>query len=68
MTLASIPVDSATTLGTAPYFLLFLEPSVNADFLLPLYIVQDFAVVTHAVVVEIDDPLTGKIGALSAVG
>jgi len=47
---------------------LLLEPGVNADFLLPSDILQDFAVVTHAVVVEIDDPLTGKIGTLSAVG
>jgi len=52
----------------APSFLLLFNPGVNADKPLASNIVQDFTMVTHAIVIEIDDPLTGKIRALSTVG
>jgi len=52
----------------APSFLLLFSPGVNADHPLASDIVQDFTMVRHAIVIEIGDLLTGKIGALSAVG
>jgi hypothetical protein len=52
----------------APPFLLLFNPGANADNPLASDIVQDFTMVTHAIVIESDDPLTGKIRALSAVG
>lgn len=66
--LTSIPVDRTAAVRAAPSFLLLFKPGVNADHLLALDIVQDFTVVRHAIVIESDDLLTGKIGTLSAVG
>ena len=66
--LTGIPVNGAATLWATPSLLLLRNPSVNADFPLPLDVVQDFAMVTYAVIVKIDDRLTGEIRALSTVG
>jgi len=65
--LTGIPVDTAATFGAAPPLLLFFNPGINTDLLLASDIVQDLTVVAEAIVIKIDDLLTGKIGALRAV-
>ena len=66
--LTSIPVNRTATVNAAPSFFLLFNPGVNADNPLASDIVQDFTMVTHAIVIESDDLLTGKIRALSTVG
>ena len=65
-TLRGIPVGRLAALWAAPPLLLFLEPSIDTDFLLAADVVQHLAVVSEPVVVEIDDQLAGEIGALGA--
>jgi len=66
--LTSIPVDNAATVGAAPPLLLLFNPGFNTDLLLASDIVQDLTMVAEAIVIKIDDLLTGKISALRAVG
>jgi hypothetical protein len=66
--MSGIPVDNATTAGAAPPLHLLLNPRLDTDLLLAPDVIQDLAMVTKAIVIEIDDLLTGKISALCAVG
>ena len=64
----SIPVDNAATVGAAPPLLLLLNPGIKTDLPLAPDVVQNLTVVPEAIVIKIDDLLTGKIIALRAVG
>jgi len=66
--LTSIPVDNAATAGAAPPLLLLLDPGIKTNLPLATDVVQDLTVVSEAIVIKIDDLLTGKIIALRAVG
>jgi hypothetical protein len=48
-----------------PSFILLLEPGIDADIPLPSNIVNDLAMVTYAIIIEIDYQLARNIGALS---
>jgi hypothetical protein len=47
---------------------LLLDPGIKTDLPLAPDVVQNLAVVSEAIVIEIDDLLTGKIIALRAAG
>jgi hypothetical protein len=66
--LNSIPVDNASTAGAAPPLLLLLYPGIKTYLPLAPDVIQDLTVMSEAIVIEIDDLLTGKIIALRAVG
>jgi hypothetical protein len=63
-----IPLDNIAASGTAPSLFLFIQPGAKAYFLLPANIGQHFAVVRSAIIVKINDSLTGEISALGATG
>ena len=64
----SIPLNNAATVGAAPPLLLLLNPRLDTDILLASDIIQDLAMVTKAIVIKINDLLTGEILTLYAVG
>jgi len=65
--LTRIPINNAITAGASPFLFLLCNPTFYAGLLLTSDIFQDLTMVGTTIIIEVDNPLTGKIRALGAV-